>query len=468
MKQSILTPFDNPTFGDIRIDQRAQFVLQKMITAGSAVINKCCHIFTEKIGAYRMLNNDRCTSDLIIKALASFCRERVETNHILCLQDTSEINYSSHNKRMQKKGRKPGIVSNNNSGCFIHPVLAIDADKCTPIGFSHVKIWNRDKTRLSCKERKYKTQRVEKKESYRWVESLIKSREVIPENTQVTVVGDRESDIYDFLEMADKRTNILIRSNQNRCLEEEDVRLAEKMDDSEVRGTYQIKLAPGHAKKAREAKMEVRFEPVCIKRPANRKTSLESVSLYCIQVRESPETIPAGEKGIEWRLLTNHEINSIEDALRCVRWYQCRWYIEELFRVLKSKGFGIEEIQLESEDALQKNLLLSLQAALQIMLLKIAFDKKDEQMPASLCFSELQIKMLTILQPRLEGETAILKNPFRQKCLAWAAWIIARQGAWSGYLSQSRPGYITFKTGFDRFNTQFELFEIVTADVYKE
>lgn len=468
MKQSILTPFDKPTFGDIRIDQRAQFVLQKMITAGSAVINKCFRIFTEKIGAYRMFNNYRCTSDLIIKALTSFCGERVETNHILCLQDTSEINYSSHNKRMQKKGRKPGIVSNNDTGCFIHPVLAIDADKCTPIGFSHVKIWNREKTRLSSKERKYKTLPVEQKESYRWVESLIKSREVIPNDTLITVVGDRESDIYDFLEMADEQTKILIRSNQNRCLEEEDVKLAEKMNDSEVRGTYQIKLAPGHARKAREAKMEVRFEPVCIKRPTNRKTSLEYVPLYCIQVRESSETIPAVGKGIEWRLLTNHEISTVEDALRCIRWYQCRWYIEELFRVLKSKGFGIEEIQLESEEALQKNLLLSLQAALQIMLLKITFDKKDEQVPASLCFSELQIKMLTILQPQLEGKTAILKNPFRHESLAWAAWNIACLGAWSGYLSQSRPGYITFKTGFERFNTQFELFKIVAADVYKE
>lgn len=468
MKQSILTPFDKPTFGDIRIDQRAKFVLQNMITAGSAIINQCCRIFTEKIGAYRMLNNDKCTSDLIIKALASFCQEQVQTKHILCLQDTSEINYASHNKRMQKKGRKPGIVSNDDTGCFIHPVLAIDADKCSPIGFPHVKVWNREKATPGKKERKYKTVAIEQKESYRWVDALIKTREVIPKETLITVIGDRESDIYEFLEMADEHTKILIRSNQNRCLIEEDIKLTEKMNDSVIQGTYLINIPPSHARKARVAKMEVRFESVRIKRPANKKPALDFVSLYCIQVKESPETIPAGEKGIEWRLLTNHEIKTVEDALRCVKWYQCRWYIEELFRVLKSKGFGVEEIQLESDAAIQKNLLFSLQAALQIMLLKIAFDKKDEQIPASVCFSNLQIKMLAILQPKLEGKTAILKNSFQHKSLAWAAWIIARLGAWSGYLSQSRPGYITFKAGFERFNTQFELFNILSTDVYKE
>ncbi|MFT0308461.1 IS4 family transposase, partial [Bacteroides thetaiotaomicron] len=61
-----------------------------------------------------------------------------------------------------------------------------------------------------------------------------------------------------------------------------------------------------------------------------------------------------------------------------------------------------------------------------------------------------------------EGNTKIQQNPYKKESMAWAAWIIARLGAWSAYKSQSIPGYITFKNGLDRFNTQFELYELIS------
>ena len=61
-----------------------------------------------------------------------------------------------------------------------------------------------------------------------------------------------------------------------------------------------------------------------------------------------------------------------------------------------------------------------------------------------------------------EGNTKIQQNPYKKESMAWAAWIIARLGAWSAYKSQSIPGYITFKNGLDRFYTQFELYELIS------
>jgi len=37
-----------------------------------------------------------------------------------------------------------------------------------------------------------------------------------------------------------------------------------------------------------------------------------------------------------------------------VEWYKMRWYIEEVFRLLKNKGYRIEDSQLESGWALRK------------------------------------------------------------------------------------------------------------------
>jgi len=58
--------------------------------------------------------------------------------------------------------------------------------------------------------------------------------------------------------------------------------------------------------------------------------------------------------------------------MQCVQWYRARWYIEELFRVLRNYGLDIESSQLETGLALKKLMLFCLQASLQIMVIKIA------------------------------------------------------------------------------------------------
>lgn len=65
------------------------------------------------------------------------------------------------------------------------------------------------------------------------------------------------------------------------------------------------------------------------------------VQLYP-SVSETEASVPEGKQPIEWVLLTNHDVTSVADAMQCVEWYKCRWYIEELFRILKRKGFMIE------------------------------------------------------------------------------------------------------------------------------
>jgi len=39
--------------------------------------------------------------------------------------------------------------------------------------------------------------------------------------------------------------------------------------------------------------------------------------------------------------------------------------------------------------------------------------------------------------------------------LAWAAWLIARLGGWSGYQSQRPPGIVTFYRGLQTFESIF-------------
>ena len=80
-------------------------------------------------------------------------------------------------------------------------------------------------------------------------------------------------------------------------------------------------------------------------------------------------------------------------------------------------------------------------------------DRKDDGVGATKFFTQEQIKTFKDrILPRMEGKTKKQQNPYRVASLPWVAWIIARLGGWSGYITQSKPGYDTFKAGMDKFN----------------
>ncbi|MDR3337612.1 MAG: hypothetical protein LBT16_10450 [Treponema sp.] len=134
-----------------------------------------------------------------------------------------------------------------------------------------------------------------------------------------------------------------------------------------------------------------------------------------------------------------------------MEYYKCRWIIEDLFRVVKTKGLNYEKSELESGKALRKLLIMTLMAAVQIIKLRQARDGRSEQKTGSV-FSRTQVRCMKDLLPRFEGKTDKSKNPYSENNLAWAA----RLGGWKGFASQRPPGAITLYEGWVRF---FNLFD---------
>ena len=115
---------------------------------------------------------------------------------------------------------------------------------------------------------------------------------------------------------------------------------------------------------------------------------------------------------------------------------------------------------------------MALQVALTTMILKLSLTNIHE-VKATLIFSKDQLNFLKIYMPEIEGKTQKLSNPFTEGTLQWVAWAMGRIGHWGGYMSQGPPGYITIKTGLDRFNELFDGFRVAMKyfnikDVYKE
>ena len=473
MIQNELGGFFINIFKDKRIDNRANLFLSSLIMNGSAIVNQTCSKHSEKIGSYRMLNNKKCGQSELSNALYASCESNIQGQHLLCIQDTTQINYYSNKERIKYLDTNLGRIDKTTFGYLCHPMLVVDADRNMPIGFCSVKLWNREWEKPEKAYKAYKKLPIEEKESFRWITSVTESRKNLPNESMITIIADREADIYEALcTIPGENTHLLIRSSSNRLICPDNMLLLDKMQSCDIKHTYDIKIRGNKSRKSRIASIDLRFTSVEIKRSTHVIGNYPaSVKMNCIYVIERPETVPQGEEPIEWRLYTTHSIDTIEQAMQCVQWYRARWYIEELFRVLKTDGLNIESSQLETGFALKKLMLFCLLAALKIMIIKIAYDQKREDCPAQIVFSDIQIQFLKILQPTLEGKTDKLKNPFSSNTLAWASWIIARLGKWGGYNSQSPPGYITMKKGMDIFYIKSEAFILAIEtmkDVYKE
>jgi hypothetical protein len=77
------------------------------------------------------------------------------------------------------------------------------------------------------------------------------------------------------------------------------------------------------------------------------KTLPESIAVNVIYVKE--ERPPKGKEPIEWFLMTNEPVNTVEEAYEYARYYARRWKIERFHYALKS-GRGIEKLQERSID----------------------------------------------------------------------------------------------------------------------
>ncbi len=84
-------------------------------------------------------------------------------------------------------------------------------------------------------------------------------------------------------------------------------------------------------------------------------------------------------------------------------------------------------------------------------------------------FCQQQQQCLTELAPPLEGRTRKQQNPYPRYTLAWASWLIARLGGWSGLQSQRPPGIRTLFKGLQTFESIFQGWILAYAqDVYTQ
>ena len=79
----------------------------------------------------RLLGNAKVTTERIIESWSEGTVAAAEGRHVLAIQDTSEINFTTTAERRRGLGE---TAKGNVHGLLLHPMLAVDADNGTCLG----------------------------------------------------------------------------------------------------------------------------------------------------------------------------------------------------------------------------------------------------------------------------------------------------------------------------------------------
>ena len=161
----------------------------------------------------------------------------------------------------------------------------------------------------------------------------------------------------------------------------------------------------------------------------------EGLEVTCIEASEI--NAPAGVKAVQWRLLTNRLVQTLEQAAELIDWYRVRWEIELFFLILK-EGCRIEALQLRHSSRIESALALYMIIAWRINRL-MRLGRAQPQIEASLFFETEEWQGAYILNKKAV--------PKKAPCLNEVIRLIAQLGGFLARRGDGEPGAKTLWLG---------------------
>ena len=87
-------------FGDKRIAKRAEEVLKSLTAGRTSSLRQITKADAEQKSFYRLFNNESFTEKGIEECIVERCGQLCKARHVLCIQDTTDFNFTSHRGRI--------------------------------------------------------------------------------------------------------------------------------------------------------------------------------------------------------------------------------------------------------------------------------------------------------------------------------------------------------------------------------
>jgi hypothetical protein len=432
--------FSKASFGDKRLSDRLTRVAKDLSEHPTMPINQASGDWHSTKGAYRFFDNEKVSPESILKPhYENTVNRMMHHKVVLSIQDTTSFNFTSH------EALKLGPIGKvGTNGIMQHNTLAVSGDGL-PLGLLDQITWIRppisdDKTKIS------EELLLEEREIYRWIKSLENSVERSQHHARVVSVHDRESDFYQFYDRAKSLSALyLIRLKHNRAIEESSEGAKSYLRAQPVVSTYEVCVPRREGEyPERTATVELRYAPITVYAPDDIEDEVvhDEIKMFGVHVKEI--NAPSDVEPIEWFLVTNVAVFSVEDARERVKWYLLRWLVE-IYHKSEKSCCSSEDCRLETDERMQNFLAVNSVIAWRVLFVTYIARQQPEA-TAEVILSPTEIKVL-------EGANNLkLPKPIKLKTVQQAVAALAKLGGHMGRKNDKAPGIITVCRGMMRLN----------------
>jgi hypothetical protein len=456
----IAEEFKSVDFGDERLFARFQLTAQRLSNSPQGNIGEACAGSAETKGAYRMFANDAINPEEMIFSHQIKTLERMQSHKVfLAVQDTTYLDFNSHNKT-EGLGTIGKRHSSEVRGLIMHSALLFTVEGM-PLGLASHRIWARpnrktgDRTEQKARVKEFP---IEEKESFKWLSALDDTLSMKKDAQKIVTIGDRESDVFEFICKADQsHTSFVIRNCFNRKKSDGEY-IRESLAEEKWQGSHEIAIPSRGGRKARNAQVGIRFKKMTLspsmrtKKAQSKTVKVNSVDVTVIEVKELATD---REDKLHWYLLTNEPVASYNDAREKIHWYEMRWPIEIYHKILKS-GCKIEDCRLQTAEKLTRYITLMSVVAVRLYQLTMA-GRTEPNSPCENYLSEKEWRLLFSYFNRDKSVPA--KSPTTEDAVRW----IGMLGGHQGRKSDGPPGIVVIWRGWQKLQNSLSMWEAMHA-----
>lgn len=399
---------------------------------------------------YRLCDEEEVTHAAVLEAAQQHALQQIAScdGSVLIVHDATELDYTSLKSLAGDLGQ---IGKGLSRGYICQNVLAVEAETGNVLGLVDQILHCRDE--VPDDETLAEHRQRETRESLLWLHGT----KQLPADTKLIDVADQGADTFEFLEHeSGSGRRFAIRAckvrkvysshepvGPRRWLKEYARSMPElgrfTMDVQSQRGRRPRKLR-------KEAEFIVRGGPllVCPPHAKHGNHGDQPLPLYVVQVTEVDP--PAGEKAVDWTLLTNEPVKDFQDAWRVTTWYERRWIVEELHKAMKT-GCRIEDMQFTTVTRLQPAIALLSVVAVTLLNLRDASRRPDAKTrPATTLLATDYVDVLSLW--RYRKTRALTVHEF--------FYALARLGGHQNRKSDHQPGWLVLWRGWTKLQAMLD------------